>query len=155
MDCLLQQVRQVFHGIERGIDAPDFFAFHFPDQLPDARNPFEAGAERKAVPRVQVPVGNLAQQALHVVYAVQLLRKRNPGDPVPGQFFHGVQPCVDLIPVQQRLFHPAAQQPSAHRGGGLVQQVQQRSFSSLPAQAFRQFQVPACVRVQQHPVSAF
>ena len=124
------------------------------DQLPDARNPLEAGAKGQTVPGVQVPVGNLAQQPFHVVNAFQLLRQGNANHAGLCQRFHGVQPPVDLLPFQQRLLHPAAQQPSAHGGARLVQQVQQRPFLSLPAQALRQLQVPPRVRIQQHPIAA-
>ena len=151
---LFQQIRQILHGIKRIADVPDLIALHLSDQVADSGNPFEAGAQRETVTRIQVPVGNFAQQPFHVIYAVQFLRKGNTGNPVFRQFLNSVEPCVDLVPVQQGLFNPAAQQPPAHGCGSLVQQIQQRPFFAFPPKAFRQFKIPPCVRIQQHPVPA-
>ena len=150
VDGPLQQVCQVLQGIQVLPDPDHLLALRVPQQVLHARDPLQAGAQRQAVPRVHVPVGDLVHQAFHVVYAFQFLGQGHAEHPVVYQFLHRVQPAVDLLFVQQWLFHPAAQQSAAHCGARLVDQAQQRALPAVAPQALRQFQVPPGVLVQQH-----
>ena len=67
-----------------------------------------------------------------------------------NQLLHGALPAVNLSAVQQGLFNPAAQQPSAHGGVGLVQHPQKGAFLFLAPKGFRKLQIPPGIHIQLH-----
>ena len=71
-----------------------------------------------------------------------------------GELLHRVQAALDLLPVDQRLLDPRAQQAAAHGRGRLVHQRQQASLALAAADGLGQFQVAAGVAVQQHRLCA-
>ena len=139
------RVEAVAQGLHRG-------ALGLGEQAADAGHPLEGVAQREAVPRVEAAVADLREQALQVVHAAQLLREAAGEHPLAGELLHGAQARLDGVLALQGLLDPRAQQPSAHGGGGLVQQPEQGTLARMAAVALCQLKVAARAAVEEHGV---
>ena len=95
------------------------------------------------LPRGGGAVQDAGGQPLDVKHPAQRLFQIGAGDVFLIQRVHRVQPGVDGAGVHQRLLDPAAQQPLAHGGLGLVQHPQKGALFLAAAHRFGQFQVGA------------
>ena len=93
------------------------------------------------LPRGGGAVQDAGGQPLDVKHPAQRLFQVGAGDVFLIQRIHRVQPGVDGAGVHQRLLDPAAQQPLAHGGLGLVQHPQKGALFLAAAHRFGQFQV--------------
>ena len=95
------------------------------------------------LPRGGGAVQDAGGQPLDVKHPAQRLFQVGAGDVFLIQRVHRVQPGVDGAGVHQRLLDPAAQQPLAHGGLGLVQHPQKGALFLAAAHRLGQFQVGA------------
>ena len=154
MDGTLQQGRQLLQRIKLLHDPAHRVAAAIHQQLTDAGYLLEGRAQRQAIAGIDGLVRHLGQQALHIVHALELLQQGHGQHMLAGKLLHRIQAALDLLLVDQRLLDPGTQQSSAHGGGRLVQQRQQRTFLVAAADGLRQLQIAPGVAIQQHGLAA-
>ena len=110
--------------------------------------PVQARGQGHQVPGPGGAVDDAGDQTLQVRDLPQHLDQLLPLHSVVHQPAHRLQPAGDGHRVQQRALQPAAEEPAAHGGLGLVQHPEQGALFLLAPEGFGELQVPPGHRVQ-------
>ena len=110
--------------------------------------PVQTRGQGHQVPGPGGAVDDAGDQTLQVRDLPQHLDQLLPLHSVVHQPAHRLQPAGDGHRVQQRALQPAAEEPAAHGGLGLVQHPEQGALFLLAPEGFGELQVPPGHRVQ-------
>ena len=95
------------------------------------------------------PLDDAVDYPLHISGVAQLVADDGALHCIVDEVLHRVLAQRERIERQQRLLHPAPEQPRSHRRAGMIEHLDQRALL-LAAAALQQLKVAPRLRVEEH-----
>ena len=102
------------------------------------------------VSRIRRSITDPADQTFQIVYRIQVFTDLLAKHRLHIQFRHRIQPFVDRIRINQRLFHKVSQHTGTHSCFRLIQHPQKGTTFLFFPQRLHQFQVSSRRTVDDH-----